>query len=94
MYIYVSCLEGNKHLHPDSHSFHPRPAEQWLHHVASLEEKSPFFKMLPEKVQDWYFEEPLGGYWRRKRGVADGIGMDMDGWPLSLMFLFDPENDD
>ena len=32
----------------------------WLHHVAALEEKSPFFKMLPEKVQDWYFEEPLG----------------------------------
>ncbi|CAL1171886.1 unnamed protein product [Cladocopium goreaui] len=26
-------------------------------HAPQPEEKSPFFKMLPEKVQDWYFEE-------------------------------------
>ena len=26
-------------------------------HVPQPEEKSAFFKMLPEKVQDWYFEE-------------------------------------
>jgi len=58
--------------------------------VASLEEKSPFFKMLPEKVQDWYFEEPLGGYWRRKRGVLTGLG-----WMAPLIYVFfDPENDD
>jgi len=28
--------------------------------ATNLQEKSAFFKMLPEKVQDWYFEELLG----------------------------------
>ena len=92
LWIYDLCqFSGNQHLHPDSHSVHNRALGRAVvaSAVASLEEKSPFFKMLPEKVQDWYFEEPLGGDHggRFKEVWQTGLGW-MAGWMAPLIDVF------